>query len=89
MGLAGTTGVAFCAAPFKGGEFTWLGALDGGLLGGGGGGGLFAVGVVKFRCWFSAAILSARELNWRSSVSAIVFKLLNRYAVGSCNERYR
>lgn len=50
MGLAGTTGVAFCAAPFKGGEFTWLGALDGGLLGGGGGGGLFAVGVVKFRC---------------------------------------
>lgn len=87
MGLAGTTGVAFCAAPFKGGEFTWLGALDGGLFGGGGGGGLFAVGAVKFLCWFSAAILSARELNRGSSVSAIVSRLLNRYAEGSCNER--
>lgn len=63
MGLAGTTGVVFCAPPSKEGEFTWLGALEGGLFGGGGGGGLFAVGVVKFLCWFSAAILSARELN--------------------------
>lgn len=63
MGLAGTAGVAFCVAPFKEGEFTWLGVLDGGLFGGGGGGGLFAVGAVKFLWLFSAAILSARELN--------------------------
>lgn len=63
MGLAGTTGVAFCAALSRGGGSTWLGALDGGLFGGGGGGGLFAVGAVKFLWLFSAAILSARELN--------------------------
>lgn len=86
MGLAGTTGVALCAALSKGGGSTWLGALDGGLFGGGGGG-LFAVGVVKFLWLFSAAILSARELNRGSSVSAMISRILNRYAQGSRNER--
>lgn len=80
-GLAGTTGVALSVgeAPFKLGELTWLGVFDDGLFGGGGGGGLL-VGAVKLRCWFSAAILSARELNRGSSVSAMVCRLLNRYA---------
>lgn len=67
--FAGRAGTAGLAAPSAG---AWVGVREGGRLGGGGGGGLLE-GAVKFLCLLRAAILSERELNVCSSVSAIVF----------------
>lgn len=71
-GRDGILGVSFCELPLTavGNVCVSLGVREAGRFGGGGGGGLFE-GVVKFFCWFKAAILSAREVKRGSSVSAI------------------
>lgn len=69
-GLAGITG--FFSAGISGFAFPLLvGASDFGRPGGGGGA-RFPL-LLKFFCWLRAAIRSARELNWRSSTSAMVY----------------
>lgn len=66
-GREGIVGVALCEPCVS------AGAREAGRFGGGGGGGLLE-GVVKFFCWFRAAILSAKELKRGSSASAMVAK---------------
>lgn len=73
VGIAGV--IVPVELPLRWGEAVpcaWVGVREGGRLGGGGGGGLLE-GAVKFLCLLSAAILSERELNVGSSVSAIIF----------------
>lgn len=75
-GRAGTAGiVALAGSPLGWGVAVpcdGAGGRETGRLGGGGGGGRLEEGAVKFLCLLRAAILSDRELNVGSSVSAIV-----------------